>query len=46
MGTMAVTPGVKQVGHEANCSLPFGAKVNVWSYSSTHPVHLHGVVLK
>jgi hypothetical protein len=37
---------VKQLGHEADHSPPSSAKVkNVWSYTSTPPVHLHGVVL-
>jgi hypothetical protein len=40
------TPGVKQLGCEADHSPPPSAKMkNVWSYTSTPPIHLHGVVL-
>jgi hypothetical protein len=42
----ALTPGVKWPGHEVDHLLPPSAKVkNVWSYTSTSPVGLHGVVL-
>jgi hypothetical protein len=38
--------GVKQLGHEADHSPPFSANVkNVWYYTSTPPIHLHGMVL-
>jgi hypothetical protein len=34
------------LGHEADHSPPSTAKVkNIWSYTSTHPIRLHGVVL-
>jgi len=40
-----LTPGVKQPGSEADNSLPSSAKVrNAWSHTSTHTLHLHGVV--
>jgi hypothetical protein len=32
-----LTSGIKQLGHEANHSLPPIAEVNVWSYTSTSP---------
>jgi hypothetical protein len=42
----ALSLGVKQLGHEADHSPPSSAKVkNAWSYTSTPPVRLHGVVL-
>jgi len=42
----ALTPGLKQTGHEADYSSPSRAEVkNVWSYTSAPPVHLHDVVL-
>jgi len=38
--------GVKQLGHEVDHSPPSSAEVkNVWNYTSTPPVHLHGMVL-
>jgi hypothetical protein len=41
----ALTPAVKQ-GHEAVHSPPPSAKIkNVWSYNSTPPLCLHGVML-
>jgi hypothetical protein len=37
-------PRVKQSGHEVDRSLPPGAEVkNAWHYTSTSPIHLHGV---
>jgi hypothetical protein len=36
-------PGVKQPGREADHSPPSSA--NGWSYTSTHPIRLHVVVL-
>jgi hypothetical protein len=42
----ALSLGVKQPGHEADHSPPSSVEVkNVWSYTSTPPIHLHGVVL-
>jgi hypothetical protein len=42
----ALSLGVKQPGCEADHSPPSSAKVkNAWSYTSTPPVHLHGVLL-
>jgi len=42
----ALSLGVKRLGREANRSLPSSAEVkNAWSYTSTLPVCLHGVVL-
>jgi hypothetical protein len=38
--------GVKRPGREAEHSLPSSAEVkNAWSYTSTPPICLHGVVL-
>jgi hypothetical protein len=38
--------GIKQLGHEADHSPASSAKVKVaWSYTSTPPIHLHGMVL-
>jgi hypothetical protein len=38
--------GVKRPGREADHSLPSSAEIkNAWSYTSTFPVRLHGVVL-
>jgi len=37
-------PGVKWLGYEADHSSPFSAEVNVWSYTSTPPIYLDGVV--
>jgi hypothetical protein len=43
VGTSDSFPGCKVAGAQ---SLPHISKVkNAWSYTSTHPVHLHGVVL-
>jgi len=45
VGTRGFSLGVKQLGHEADHSPPFSAKVNnAWSYTST-PICLHGMVL-
>jgi len=42
----ALSLGVKQLGHEANHSLPSISEVkNAWSYTSTPPLCLHGMVL-
>jgi hypothetical protein len=42
----ALIQGVKWPGHEADPSPPFNAEVkNVWSYTSTPPIRLHGVAL-
>jgi len=41
----AVTPAVKRPGREANHSLQSNAEVNAWSYTSTPPICLNGVVL-
>jgi len=41
----ALTPWVKQPGHEADHSPSSSAEVNVWSNTSTPPIRLHGVVL-
>jgi hypothetical protein len=39
-------PGVKRPGREADHSPPSSAEVkNAWSYTSTAPIRLHGVVL-
>jgi hypothetical protein len=44
--TGALSVGVKWPGREADHSLPSSAEVkNAWSYTSTPPVHLHGLVL-
>jgi hypothetical protein len=46
MATRPLSLGVKRPGHEADHSLPFSAEVkNAWSYTSTPPIRLHGVVL-
>jgi len=45
MGTGALSPGVKQPGHEADHSpLPSDEVKNAWCYTSTHPVCLHGLL--
>jgi hypothetical protein len=42
----ALSLGVKRPGREADHSPPSSAEVkNAWSYTSTPPVRLHGVVL-
>jgi hypothetical protein len=42
----ALSVGVKQPGREADHSLPSSAEIkNAWSYTSTLPIRLHGVVL-
>jgi hypothetical protein len=42
----ALSLGVKRPGREADHSPPSSADVkNAWSYTSTHPIRLHGVVL-
>jgi hypothetical protein len=42
----ALSLGVKQLGREVDHSPPSSAEVkNVWSYTSTLPIRLHGVVL-
>jgi hypothetical protein len=46
MGTRGSFPGVKRPGREADHSPPCSAEVkNAWSYTSTPPIRLHGVVL-
>jgi hypothetical protein len=43
---LALSLGVKRPGHEADHSPQSSAKVkNAWSYTSTPPIRLHGVVL-
>jgi hypothetical protein len=43
----ALSLGVKRPGREAHHSPPFSAEVkNAWSYTSTSPIRLHGVVLR
>jgi hypothetical protein len=45
-GTRGSFPGVKRPVREADHSLPSSAEVkNAWSYTSTLPIRLHGVVL-
>jgi len=45
-GTGASFPGVKQLESEADHSPPSTAKVKeAWNYTTTPPIHLHGVVL-
>jgi hypothetical protein len=42
----AFSLGLKRLGCEADHSPPFGAEVkNVWSYTSTPPIRLHGMVI-
>jgi hypothetical protein len=39
--------GIKWPGREANHSPPSSAEAkNAWSYTSIHPIHLHGMVLR
>jgi len=46
MGTGGSFPEAKKLGHEADVSPPSSAEIKqVWSYTSTPPVCLHGVVL-
>jgi hypothetical protein len=46
MGSRALSLGVKRLRREADYSPPSSAEVkNVWSYTSTPPIRLHGVVL-
>jgi hypothetical protein len=46
VGTKGSFPGVKRPGRAADHSHPSSAEVkNAWSYNSTPPVRLHGVVL-
>jgi len=45
-GPGALSTGVKQPGHEADHSPPSSADIeNMWSYTSTPPILLHGMVL-
>jgi hypothetical protein len=41
----ALFTGVERPGREADRSLLSSAEVNAWSYTSTPPIRLHGVVL-
>jgi len=46
MGTVAITPKVKGPDREVDHSPPSSSEVkNAWSYTSTPPIRLHGVVL-
>jgi hypothetical protein len=46
MGTRGSFPGVKRPEHEVDHSPPSSAEIkNAWSYTSTPPIRLHGVVL-
>jgi hypothetical protein len=46
MATRSSLPDAKQPGREADYSPPSSAKVkNVWHYTFTPPMRLHGVVL-
>jgi hypothetical protein len=41
-----ISLGLKRLGREANHSPPSSAEVeNAWSYTSTPPIRLHGVLL-
>jgi len=43
---MILSLELKRPGSKADHSPPSSVKVkNVWSYTSTHPIRLHGVVL-
>jgi hypothetical protein len=43
---VTLSPRVKRQGHDGDYSPPSSAVVkNAWSYTSTPPVRLHGVVL-
>jgi hypothetical protein len=47
MGTGRLFPlGVKRPGREADHSHPVPRSKNAWSYTSTLPIRLHGLVLK
>jgi hypothetical protein len=41
----ALSLGVKRPGRESDHLPPSSAEVNEWSYTSTPPIRLHGVVL-
>jgi hypothetical protein len=42
----ALSLGVKLPGREADYTSPSSAEVrNAWSYTSTHPIHFHGLVI-
>jgi len=46
MGTRGSFPGGKAAGREADHLPPSSAKFkNAWSYTSTPPTRLHGVVI-
>jgi hypothetical protein len=46
LGTRDSSLGIKLPGRETDHSSPSSAKVkNAWSYTSTPPVRLHGVML-
>jgi hypothetical protein len=46
MGTTGSFPGVKLPVRESDHSPPSSAEVkNAWSYTSIHPIRLHGVML-
>jgi hypothetical protein len=46
MATRGSFPGVRRPGCEADHSPPSSAEVkNAWSYTSTLPIRLHGVML-
>jgi hypothetical protein len=46
MDNGALSLGVKPPGREADHSHPSSAEVkNAWSYTSTHPLRIHDVVL-
>jgi hypothetical protein len=45
-GKGVLSLGIKRPGREADHSPPSSVEVNiVWSYTSSHPTRLHGVVL-
>jgi hypothetical protein len=45
-GYQGLFPSGKAAVHEAGCSPSSNAKVNnVWSYTSTPPIRIHGIVL-
>jgi hypothetical protein len=47
VGNRGSFPGVKRPEREADHSPPSSAEVkNAWSYTSTTPIHPHGVVLR